>query len=222
MQTNHYIVKNLDEFSKDISKVDNLRKYISNVESIFPYIEEVFGEEWKDGYIYVILGDYKDKGSYGRPSGVHEASIGFWDDSIQIKSYPENLWGCLLHETLHAFMNPIIYCKDGSTNDLDEYYWDNNGKEPFIFSFQALVYLWLEKKRIIDKTLCEKFLSKLDEEIFSVKPAFNLYRRYFNMFKMNDTNFSKFIKCLAESPTPLIQKYTFEEDLNKAEEASFK
>ncbi|MFC1613506.1 hypothetical protein ACFL23_04200 [Patescibacteria group bacterium] len=46
METEHYLVKNLEDFSENIDAVEKFKKYLTDIEKIFPYIEEVFGQRW--------------------------------------------------------------------------------------------------------------------------------------------------------------------------------
>lgn len=219
MKPEHYFVEteSLGKFSEYPKAIKNLERYLKHIEEIFPIIEDVFGQKWKDDYIYIELTNKKNKCAYNRPHGdKHIAYIGFWDDAIQNKNYPENLWGCLLHETLHAFMNPIIHGKSGGINYIDWYY---SKEEPFVYSFQAFIYLRLKDEYIINNELCDKFLNILKRELDPVKEAQDLYERYLNMFKRNPLNFSKFINILASSPTPLLRESIFLQDLDEAEKA---
>jgi len=150
METKHYIVDNMSEFSDQIEAVKKLQTYLDYIEGIFPVIEEVLGQEWEGEKIHIIL---KDSTGYDRPGGKHTISIKIHDGAIQKKNYPENLWGCLLHETLHAFMNPLIHGKIGGPNFLD----GDCDNEPFVRCFQALVYLALKAKGELSNAVSDDF-----------------------------------------------------------------
>lgn len=217
MKTKHYLVENLEE--KEPEDVDKFKKYLEDIENIFPIIEEVFDQKWRDKCIHIEL---SNSAGYKCFNNIHIARIDFQDDIIQEKNYPENLWGCLLHETLHAFINPIIHRKNDDAeydNDLDEYYWDKYQEEPFIYAFQAMVYLRLKEKNKINEDLYRIFLGRLEGGLENSR---KLYDRYVKMFSKNPLNFSKFIKRLDSSNISLFRKDTFWQDLDKAEEALHK
>ncbi len=214
MKTKHYLVENLAEFLEHTEALKKLEAYLNYIEGIFPVIEKVFGQKWKDSHIHVRLKDSKGGSGYSRPSGIHTASIGIWNNAIQVERYPENLWGCLLHETLHAFMNPIIHGKISGPNFLN----GNCDNEPFVRSFQALVYLKLKEKGEIGNILCDEFLANLEKGIREDQ-ARKLYNRYKTMFLGNTFNFHKFLRRLKLSKKSLFRKNSFQQDLDEAEEA---
>jgi len=207
MQTKHYKIENLEDFSESR---DKLKKYLDDIERIFPVIERVFGGAWKEDYIYIVLEDSK-KATYNRLGGRHTVYMGIYNDAIQTRDYPKNLWGCLLHETLHAFINPIIY-KDGGINYLD----GSCDHEPFVRSFQGLVYLNLKEDKVLSDDLCSKFLSRLRDELKEDEKK--LYDEYFEFFSINHKRFKKFIQRLNLSKKPLIGKDTVFEDFRKLKE----
>jgi len=209
METKHYIVDNMSEFSDQIEAVKKLQTYLDYIEGIFPVIEEVLGQEWEGEKIHIIL---KDSTGYDRPGGKHTISIKIHDGAIQKKNYPENLWGCLLHETLHAFMNPLIHGKIGGPNFLD----GDCDNEPFVRCFQALVYLALKAKGELSNALCDEFLANLERGI-KQEEARKLYNRYKTMFLENPLNFHKFLERLKSSDTALFKKSTFQQDFEEAE-----
>lgn len=216
LDTKHYKIQNLEKIAELVGCKDRLEKYIGDIEKVFPTIEEIFGKKWNDDYIYIELTDSTDSGGYGRPGGRHVVSIGINDKIIQEKEYPENLWGCLLHETLHAFMNPIIHGsperpKQGGPNKLDGCF-DN---EPFARAFQGLVYLSLKKKGEITTDLCNEFLTRLENEL-NQEARIRLYKRYITFFTRNDSFLSRFIRNLDLSSNSIIRD-NFWEDLEKLE-----
>lgn len=211
MKTEHYIIGNIAEFSEHTEAIEKLELYLNDIEEIFPVIEEVFGQKWGGNYIHIIL---KDSTSYDRINGIHTISIKIWNKIIQSKTYPENLWGCLLHETLHAFMNPIIHGKIDGSNFLN----GDCDNEPFVRSFQTLVYLKLKEKGELSDALCNEFLASLERGIKQGE-ARKLYNYYKKIFLKNPFNFHKFLKRLELSNTSLFKKDSFGQDLEKAEEA---
>lgn len=208
IETKHYRVQDLSGFEEHSEK---LTAYINDVEKAFPVVEQVFGREWPSGQITLILA--KSKGSsYGRKGEEHWVRIGVEDERVQENDFPENLWGCLLHETLHAFMNPIIHRERGS-NELDGEIHDKYCKEVLIHSFQRLVYLRLREKDILTQQLLKAFLQKLEDGM--VGGGEELYGCYNKMFSKDLSTFSKFIELLYCSERPLVRKETFWEDLKR-------
>jgi len=211
MQTKHYIVENIAEFSEHTEAVKNLQTYLDYIEGIFPVIEEVFGQKWKGNHIHIILNNSKKGAGYRCPNGIHTAYFRIRNEAIQTKNYPENLWGCLLHETSHAFIHPIIHGKIGGQNSLN----GDCSDEPFLRSFLALVYLKLKEKGKISEDLCEEFLAHLEKEIKENEDR-RLYNCYKTMFLENPLNFHKFLERLKLSDKPLIRKDSFQQDLAEA------
>lgn len=214
MQTKHYLVENLTDFLENKENVENLRKYLVDIEKIFPVIEEVFGQNWNDNHIHIKLKPIVDNSKKyhggsnyhcGRDD-VHIVETSITNEAIQRKKYPENLWGCLLHETLHAFMNPII--KKG--NDLNGGY-----SELFIKAFHTIVYLKLKYKGEISGSLCSEFLSILKHKFNN--DSKKIYKYYIEMFLRNPNNFSKFIARLSLSDIALIRAGSFWQDLEVTE-----
>ena len=144
MQTKHYIVENISEFSEQTEAVKKLEECLNCIEEVaFPVIEEVFGESWNDGQINIKLDDSTGGGGYCYDNS-HVVKIGINNRNIQRK-YPENLWGCLFHETHHAFLNPIIRNKrDGKIFN------GGHKAEVFNYAFMATTYLKLKEKNKID------------------------------------------------------------------------
>jgi len=214
METTHYLIKNLDQFSYDLDAVEKLKNYLNYIEVVFPTIEEVFGQAWSDKQINIELNDSTKNAAYERIGDSHVVKMGIYNKNIQ-KKYPENLWGCLFHETHHAFFNPII-------NDKIDRKIFNGGceGEPFNFAFMATTYLKLREKNIINAQFYEYFLNKLERELPS--GAKNLFKEYVNMFSTNIENFSKFISYLKSSlklsNSIFINRSNFRQDLNKAKE----
>ena len=211
-RTEHYTVPNIAEFKEH---ADTIHRYLSDVERGFPVIEEVFGAVWQSGTIVVTLVDAVGC-SYGKSDGCHKVLVGLADDVIQKKGFPENLWGCLFHETLHAFANPVIHKRRGGANCLDEYYCDNDEGEPFILAFQRLVYLRMKEKAMISFGLLRDFENRLRR---ALKPgALRLYERYVKMFSAEADGFQRFVHLLDSCETPMFRKKAFWEDLSRAEE----
>jgi len=204
METKHYKIINIDNFLHRKNETENLEKYLESIEKIFTYIEEVFGKEWDDDLIKVEL---TDKTCYARPNGVHLIKIKLHDGIIQRKKYPENLWGCLFHETLHAFMNPVVHKRTGESYNL------NGGcaKEPFVKSFQAMVYLKLKEKGELSNKLYNEFYSDLSRLEDDSKKVFDYY---INFFTKKSNYFAQFIEKLNVSKIILITRDNFWQNLD--------
>jgi len=231
METMHYFITNLQKFSEDTKAVEKLKKYLQDIEDIFPVIEEVFGQKWNDNQINIellddSLNDLRSRYSYER--NTHVVRTRMYNSSIQNKKYPENLWGCLFHETHHAFLNPIIRNKrDGKIFN------GGHKAEVFNYAFMATTYLKLEKKTKIETQTYEDFLSELTRELDSCNRKFrasekyeyerelpnntmDIFREYIDLFSMNIENFSKFIYYLKSSDTAFTDRSNFSQDLDKA------
>jgi len=210
MKTKHYFVKNLQQFVKDTEAVKKLKKYLDDIEGIFPTIEEVFGQTWDENQINIELNNLTGSPKYIYKNDTHIVKMGIYNRNIQ-KKYPENLWGCLFHETHHAFMRPIVYNK-GNKRDF------NGGfkkGEPFTRSFQQTVYFKLKDKGVINEKICNDFLNMHRKEIDS--DAKDLFEEYVNMFSNDIDNFSKFINYLKLEPNKNLftNKDNFIVDINK-------
>jgi hypothetical protein len=209
METKHYFVTNLQQFVEDTKAVEKLKNYLDYMEVVFPTIEEVFGQAWEDNQIKIELNNSKGGASYRYKNNTHIVKMGICNRNIQ-KNYPENLWGCLFHETLHAFMNAIVK-NDSKNRDL------NNSKdgEPFTRSFQQTVYSKLKNKEIIDEKLCEDFFNLHKKGINN--GAKELFEYYVKIFSENN-NFSKFISYLKSNKVLFTNKDNFAADINKVKE----
>lgn len=210
MKTKHYFITNLQQFAKDTKAVEKLKKYLDDIEGIFPTIEEVFGQVWNDDQIKIELNDSTGGATYDPTCNPHIVKMGIYNRNIQ-KKYPENLWGCLFHETHHAFFNPII-------NNKEDPKIFNGGceGEPFNYAFMATTYLKLKEKNKIDTQLYKNFLDNLERKL--PNGAKDLFKEYVNMFSTNIENFSKFINYLKSDSTLFINKDNFAVDINKVKE----
>ena len=208
METNHYLITNIFQFSEDIKSINKLRQYLDSIETIFMTIEEVFGEKLKDSKIHIKLENKKGGASckFMRRENYSLVKIAIQNEAIQKKIFPENLWGCLFHETHHAFMNPIIY-HQSANKDFNGGY-DN---EPFIKAFQAMVYKRLYGKDMICEKVCEQFLNKLEK---GVKEGKILFKEYCDIFSNNSSNFSNFISYVKSSDILFSKKSNFRNDLD--------
>lgn len=210
MKTAHYLITNLHQFSHNLEAIEKLKKYLDEIETVFPIIEEVFGHKWEDNQINIELNNEKKGPSYRLIGNTHVIKMSLYNGAIQKKKFPENLWGCLFHETLHAFMNPIVK-NDNKNRDL------NGGKEsePFTRSLQQTVYSKLKDKEIINEKLCEDFFNMHRKEINN--DAKDLFENYVKIFSKNN-NFSKFINYLKSNKVSFTNKDNFAVDLNKAKD----
>ncbi len=209
MKTAHYFVTNLQEFSEDTGAVEKLKKYLQDIEGIFPTIEDVFGQAWSGNRINIKLDDSMRGAVYDPTVNPHTVKMKIYNKNIQ-KEYPENLWGCLFHETHHAFMNPVIYNKTAKK-------YLNGGFEraPFNRAFMAMTYLRLSEKRNISEQLCKDFLDELEREMKN-DGGKELFRDYVDMFSKNTDNFSKFVSYLKSSDRAFTDVNNFLRDLDKA------
>src|SRR3989344_1955770 len=213
MQTQHYYIQNLNDYHQTKLR---LEKYLNDVESVFGYIEKVYGQTWNQGQINIFLEKTVGCSYIGKKNNVHKVKLGFEDDIVQSKEFPENLWGCLLHETLHAFAFSIIYKPNDVVNELDEYCFDNGLGEPFIFSFQSCVYTQLNKKDIINDDLNQIFQQRLKSELKD--DGLSLFEKYLSIFSDNRSSFAKFVSLLESNDKAMITKVNFWEDLKKITE----
>lgn len=211
MKTTHYFITNLQMFSECKEAVEKLKRYLDDIEVVFPFIEEVFGQAWNDSKINIELDNSTGGSNYGRKGNTHIVRMGINNKNIQ-KEYPENLWGCLFHETHHAFMSPIIDNKIDQKKDFN----GGHEGEPFNRSFMTMTYLRLRDKCKISEQVCKSFLNDLDEGA-TKRGAESLYREYFRMFSKNTDNFSKFISYLKSSDTVFTDRSNFRQDLKNVE-----
>lgn len=223
MQTKHYIVKNVSDFSNQADAVKRLEKYLNCIEEkAFPAIEEVFGSAWSGGKIYIKLDNSTRGATYG-PNGV---KMGIKNGNIQ-KEYPENLWGCLFHETHHAFLSLIIRDKrDGKILN------GGHKAEVFNYTFMAITYMKLKEKNELDEQMFDKFFSKLEHELGSLNRNYrdsnkyeyennlpnntmDLFQEYVGMFSVKNENFTKFIYYIKKSNSVFTDIRDFRQDLDK-------
>lgn len=204
METNHYLITNISQFSGDIESVNKLRQYLDDIETVFLTIEEVFGEKWRDSKINIKL---KNEGKSLYNGNYNLVEIKIKNEAIQKKTFPENLWGCLFHETHHAFMNSIIYHKSGNKDFNGSY----KKKEIFIKAFQAMVYKRLHEKNMINETIYEQFLNTLEK---GAKEGKILFKEYCDIFSKNSSNFSNFISYVKSSDILFSKKSNFRNDLD--------
>lgn len=206
METNHYLITNISQFLGDIESINKLRQYLYDIEDVFMIIEEVFGEKWEDGKINIELGNRGGGASYRCRGNHHLVKIGIQNEAIQKKTFPENLWGCLFHETHHAFMNPIIY-NNIANKDFNGGY----NKELFIRSFQAMVYNRLYEKNMINEKIRVQFLNTLEK---GAKDGMILFNEYCDIFSKNSSNFSNFISYVKSSDILFSKGSNFRNDLD--------
>ncbi len=238
METKHYIVENIAEFSEQTEVVKKLQTYLDCIEDIaFPAIEEVFGQTWNDGQINIKLDDSTSRARYYRSGFV---KMGINNRNIQ-KNYPQNLWGCLFHETHHAFLDLIIREKrDGNLiirKKRDGKIFNGGHKaEVFNYAFIATTYLKLKEKSKIDTQVYECFLNELERELGESNREYrapgkcecekklrnntmDIFREYIGLFSMNIENFAKFISYVKSHNSVFTNRDNFRQDLDKAEEA---
>ncbi|MFH1412872.1 MAG: hypothetical protein ABIG10_02480 [bacterium] len=230
MQTKHYIIENIAEFSEHTEAVKKLKEYLDCIDEVaFPIIEEIFGQVWDYDQINIKLDDSTGSASYRVEGNYHIVKMGIYNRNIQ-REYPKNLWGCLFHETHHAFLNPIIHNKrDGKIFN------GGHKAEVFNYAFMATSYLKLKEKNKIDVQVYEHFLKKLERELdkcnreFRVSDKYeyerelpdntmDIFQEYIHLFSMNIENFSKFISYLKSSDSVFTNVSNFRQDLDKAKE----
>jgi|GEM_PF-2179663 len=228
METKHYIVQNIADFLENTEAVKGLKGYIDCIEDVvFTAIEKVFGQSWDDGKININLNDSTGRGGYDYRDNSHIIGIGIHNRNIQ-REYPKNLWGCLFHETHHAFLNQIIRNKrDGKIFN------GGHKAEVFNYAFMATTYLKLKEQGKIDAKFCEYFLSKLEGELDKcnqenrasgkyeyerklLNNTMDIYREYLNIFSANAENFAKFISYVNSSDLVFTNISNFRQDLDKA------
>jgi len=227
MKTKHYLIKNLAAFSKHTGALKKLEAYLTSIEGIFPVIEEVFGQRWNDNQINIKLNDSTGGASYEYLKGSHVVKMGINNSNIQ-KEYPENLWGCLFHETHHAFFNPVI------RNKRDGKFFNGGHKaEVFNYAFMATTYLKLKQKNKIDAQTYGDFLNKLKRKLDECNREFrdsdeyeyerelpnntmDIFQEYIGLFSMNIENFSKFISYVKSEDSVFTNGNNFRQHLDKA------
>lgn len=231
MKTKHYLIENLTEFSGYPEATKKLEAYLVTIEGIFPLIEEVFGQAWNEEQIHIKLDSSSRGANYRYLNGSHVVEVGIYNGNIR-GAYPENLWGCLFHETHHAFFNPIIRNKrDGKIFN------GGHKAEVFNYAFMATTYLKLKKEGRIDAQIYKRFLSKLERELsgwnreyrndpikYKCKyengledDAMSIFQEYIGLFSSDTRNFSKFISHLKSSDSVFTDGSNFRQDLDKAE-----
>jgi len=208
METKHYFIKNLQKFSEDTKAVEKLKKYLQDIEAVFPTVEDVYGQTWNDNRINIELDDSRSGAKYDSRVNPHIVKMGIYNRNIK-KGYPENLWGCLFHETHHAFLHPVIYHMVAK-KDLNGGY----KREPFNRAFMAITYLRLSEKHEITEQLYKNFLDKLEREMKN-DGGKKLFKDYVSLFSKNTNNFSKFISYLKSSDAAFTDRNNFSQDLDK-------
>ncbi len=228
MKTVHYFVTNLQKFSEDTKAVEKLKKYLQDIEVVFPTIEDIFGQAWNDNRINIELDDSPGGARYKYSKGSHVVEMGINNGNIR-KEYPKNLWGCLFHETHHAFFNPIT-----RDNKRDGKIFNGGHKaEVFNCAFMATTYLKLKEKDKINAQTCEDFSSKLKRWLDACNRksrasdkyeyerelpnnTMDIYQEYIDLFSMNTENFSKFISYVKSDDSVFTNGNNFRQDLDKA------
>lgn len=208
MQTKHYIVRNIEDYSNNRDAVKELKEYLGCVDdTAFPVIEEVFGQVWNDEKIGIVLDSSEGKARYRPCDGFHRISMGIYNKNIR-KKYPENLWGCLFHETHHAFLGRINHNKrDGKILN------GNRKTEIFNNVSMAMTYLRLKETNKIGEKLYNGFLGRLENKFNNDEKK--LFREYLEIFQMRRGNFAKFINCLESDNSLFRNSNDFEQDLKK-------
>jgi len=236
MKTKHYFIENLAEFSEHTEALKKLEAYLNYIEGIFPVIEEVFGQVWNEEQIHIKLDDSPGGANHRYFNGSHIVEMGVYNENIQ-KKYPENLWGCLFHETHHAFFNPIIRNKSNR-----KIFNGGHKTEVFNYAFMATTYLKLKEKNKIDAQIYEIFLGKLENELeewnreYRNYPtrhrceyendlkdnAMSIFQEYVDLFSADIENFSKFISYLKSLNSVFTDVSNFWQDLDEAKETLIK
>ena len=228
MQTKHYIVNNISAFIDQTEAVKKLEEYLNCIEEVaFPAIEEVFGETWNDDRINIELNNKTGGAEHYRSGDFHFVNMGINNKNIK-KEYPENLWGCLFHETHHAFFNPIIHNKENR-----EIFNGGHKAEVFNYAFMATTYLKLKEKNEIDASVYEHFVSRLKWELNGLNRkyrasreeerelsdnAMDIFQEYIKMFSVDIENFPNFIAYVKSNDSVFTSVSNFRQDLDTAKE----
>jgi hypothetical protein len=221
METKHYIVTNLQQYSDDKPAVEKFEKYLYVIESVFPYIEKTFGKKGTNKKITIILDNSESGGKCDKNNIVT-----FGINNHNIKESQKNLWGCLFHETHHAFLNSITVNRDGKILN------GGHKAEIFNYAFMAATYLKLKEENKIDTKDYERFLDKLEKELKETNKqnrhpsskyyilevnlqdnAMIIYRKYLDSFLTDINGFSRFISRISSSKILFTKVENFEKDL---------
>jgi hypothetical protein len=216
-QTEHYIVSNMDEFSDQPKPLERLKEYLNDIENIFPFIEEIFDRKWNDSDAKIeirLKKEGKSEYKYNPDNKLdfdnknHPHIIKFKINNGNIKNTEsgcpkKNLWGCLFHETHHAFLQEM----DGRAIN-------KNYKEMFICVSMATTYLKLKEEGRICQCRYDDFLSQLKTVISHNKNegAMELFNEYFSLFDKVSI-FTKFISDLRSSNSVFTDQNNFQQDL---------
>lgn len=205
MRTMHYLVQNIQQYPQYSF---GLEKYLGDIETVYPIIEEMFGRKCQFCPVIIIL---NNSGNWSYLGGG-KANIDITDLIIQ-EAFPRNLWGCLIHESLHAFLETIIY-RNGGANELDNDCYDKYGKEVFVLIFQTLFYRKLKERSILSNSFLMEFVERIKKEVgYGIDDCRILYDYYLRLFSKDSSYFANFIRLLDSSATPMIRKSSFWKDL---------
>lgn len=213
-QTEHYNVYCIRDNS-----VDKIKKYINDVEKVWPTLIEMFSfleDNFRKKYP-VYFGNMSDTYYISNINYNYEFKSGRCDildykfgniacnknlDQLD-KTYPKNLWGGVVHETIHGFLQPIKkYPNSGRHNYLRD--------EAFEFIVQEELY---KKLYLLDKKVNKNsFKEKLDKEGEN-KP---LYKELNLIWEEKGFNpFLEFFQKLYRSSVTLIRDGYFIDDVEK-------
>jgi hypothetical protein len=214
-QIEHYIVSNMDEFSDQPKSLEGLKKYLDDIENIFPFIEEIFDRKWNDSDAKIEIRlkkegksnhEYKPDNKLDFDNKNHPHIIRFGINNGNIKNTDsecprKNLWGCLFHETHHAFNQEMV---NGQRTI------NNGNKEVFNHVSMAITYLKLREEGVICQCRYDDFFPQLKNKFND--DAMDLFNEYSKIFDKVSI-FTKFISYLRLSNSVFINSNNFWQDL---------
>ncbi|MHC4310338.1 MAG: hypothetical protein ACYSSN_10360 [Planctomycetota bacterium] len=137
--------------TEQYEKVEN---YINQISGVWDTMVKVFGLKPRFKRYFVIFSnqDHNNKeysGAFYLPSGL----IFMKPDDHVICNNPDYVWGGMIHETLHAFLEPLKWYPGGQLDYQHQNFIDgeNNNQEGFNLILQKEIYKNLNKQELITK-----------------------------------------------------------------------
>jgi hypothetical protein len=132
-------------------KVEN---YINQISNVWDTMVKVFGLKPRFKRYFVVFSnqDHNNKeysGAFYLPNGL----IFMKPDDPVICNNPDYVWGGVIHETLHAFLEPLKWYPGGQLDYQHQNFIEgkNNNQEGFNLILQKEIYRNLNKQELITK-----------------------------------------------------------------------